>query len=647
MRYKGLVFLMFFLAIFLFGFFSTAGTFNIGGTKISTCDNSEPNCGIEHIESAPVFIGSSEESGDIFKVNKSGSYMEIDFTLYESLGNGSYFRINSSGEIEQAEIIPSSSGAYWFKNNEYSLSEGQKLLFKNGSIYISSTKGTGEGPLKFGFTPSVGDKINLNGPVKFGKDDEGRTTLEGDFEFNGNAVSGLDGGSGKISISEYGKISKIWRDTHADYKGIKYRAEKPVNVYYETIENDVDIGKAKKKGNYFIYEEHNRKIFAGGKDFKFKLMEGNTVYPALENEREVEGFDENLESELSFEPVNSNMRLSRKDSEFVLDHGGEVIIKNGEAEFTSRDGSIFAEPSGANNGFSFNMSVNGQYEIEDSNLLVDGRKIGDINSGPYKEVLDRASKINEGKKDSIKQELESKWNARPREYFGYIDEKEEKKIVEWVYEASDSANDNKEGVKVTPSEIYTTAMLEGLSAKDGFMSESDISTSKGYYEDPYTSVYSYNVLGLDNLGNKEVQDELRSEDFIPEDIEMKPIEGTKTNEQGEEVSPVVFDNLGEGIKALAGEFALRKSRFKRDYVEKYGEGSYQKLTEDEKFFWTSVYYNTGSSNGRDLLNEHGKDYYSAQESQRSDSYLQDVKNNALIRTTTKKMNDKLGLFSFY
>ncbi len=595
--------------------------------EITLCDPLEENCNIE----------STFEGGfEIFEVKEAGSYITIGENSYFNLDESSSFKVDEKGKISEAFIIASDESSYTFDEKSYKLSKGQSLEFKNGKTEI---KGYGlEGEIfEFEFSQKEGTPlvIKSEGSVFVSSDEKGNSIFSGNFLLGENAVEGFEAEEGKVTVSNLGKIIQIGENTNAKIEGISHTVKNPLNIYYDSSFNPKNY----EGENYFNYDSDN--ILLGGEGFSFELLENNFLYPEMEFEREISGSDIIKRGDFIIEPMGGILRISQQDSKFFIESDGDFNLKNGKAMFFNRENILFSSLSKENNGFSYDFILNEDYSFENSKLIYNGKTSVDFNSNPWENVLRNAKNFNREKRDALGIALTEEWKARPRTYTGFVNDEREEDFVQWIYDAANTANMNKYGIKITPSELFTTAMLEGLSREAG------IFQTDGYYENHYVPVSGWNDLGTDTLGDPEETQRLKSGGFIPSDLNVIS-RGTTYNEKGLEVNPGDFDNLGDGLKAVAGVLAQRKYAFVNDFKNFYGEEEFAKMSEDEKFFWTSVYYNGGEGLGkRQLTTGIGRDFFSSLEEEKEASDVFSLKNNALIRMVTNKLHNELGIFNFF
>lgn len=637
-----------FAAFILFSIFfiSSQSDFEIGESSVILCDSSKENCGVEY---------SVEGEFSIFEVKKSGSFIVIDDAPYFSLAEGSFFKLNGNGEISEAFIIASEESSYAFGENFYKLSEGQMLEFKEGRIKIME-KGLTEGEsFNFEYFPKGGDSLIVESSnlISIEFDEEGRAIFSGNFLLGDDTIKGLDEGIGKVSISDSGQIIKIWENTKAKIQNIEHISKESLNIYYDSLFDSQEH----KNENYFSYSGEN--IFAGGDGFSFKLLENNPVFPEMEFEKKIFGSDEIKKSDFVVELLGGSLQISEKESKMIIDSEGDFNLKDGMVNILSRDGSILNSISKENNDFAQDLILNKYYVLENSKIEYKGVPVK-FNTGPWENTIEIAKNYNYDKRNAIREDLNKKYGVRPRDFHGFVNDGREEQIARKIYEAVESANKNKHDIKITSSELYTFAMLEGLSADYSFLDEkSDIN----YYNNPNAPVNSLEDVGIDFLGHPGERSRLESDRFIPRDLGFVGSESDITLEYGTPIYPGEFTNLGEALKGVAGVLAQRKYAFTKDFIEVYGEEEFNKLDDDERVFWTAVYYNFGEGSSRaELKGEEyyiqkddkkikfqgsGREFFSPLEKERTASDIYNVKNNAMLKVATNELIKDMKYFSFF
>ncbi|MCX6815294.1 MAG: hypothetical protein NT120_00385 [Candidatus Aenigmarchaeota archaeon] len=120
------------------------------------------------------------------------------------------------------------------------------------------------------------------------------------------------------------------------------------------------------------------------------------------------------------------------------------------------------------------------------------------------------------------------------------------------------------------------------------------------------------------------------------------------NELNKLVKSANFNGFKNGIEALGARVAWTKYMFLTD-VKNMGVDT-NSLTDDQVFFWTYYYFNTGQGNGKKELTNHvanGKlnDYSFMTASDKTITNGCKVRYNSIMRLATYKAIKTLGIFS--
>ncbi|MDD5253532.1 MAG: hypothetical protein PHG05_00305 [Candidatus Nanoarchaeia archaeon] len=357
------------------------------------------------------------------------------------------------------------------------------------------------------------------------------------------------------------------------------------------------------------------------------------------------GMDEEEDEENNARLDEEAIYNQEKVSKYLFGYPFDISVE-GDVELT--DGRVKVSSSEEDVLFSFNKEnpdlvsydfvLNNQYVLDEFLLSnKEGGVILDV-SYPWEKTIQRGIDVDPIVIKNVKKNIQEQWGVRPRSYFGFLNEKYvEDDLARWIYEASDSANNNKYGIKVAPSEVFVTYMAEGGAV---------VST---YYFGHNVPAGGYLYLGLDTLGDKNEQRRLMDGRFIPSTLRIESIKSIMNQADTERVTPAEFETLRDGLIAVAGVFAQRKYSFLSDFKDLYGEEELNKLTDDEIFFWSSLYYNAGESLGKKFLKQRTKVYFpwSGGEPKPDDSGGYELKNprlNSLIRMTTRKWLEDCGVF---
>ncbi len=577
----------------------------------------------------------------------NNQYAKINDNLFMNVKKGGILKLNDKGELIEADIISSDKGgSYTFGNEIVKVPSNTRVTYKDGQIKVYGNgksfdlSNSLEGKVTTNIKILDGDSVTIIGNKVIGKKFEGK-------EFK---VSGLDNELGEVTFSN-GNIVNIGKSTDAIVKGIEHTVTNNLNLYYDT--NFDPLGHTNE--NYFNYGKN--KIQLGCSRLISSLQEGNEVFPQFESVRNIQG--KPVPKKGVFELIMNDGTLEiEKDMERKEDYNlffnvkskGNFEIKDGRTTFILENEELYTKQN-QEFGISYGINLDNEY-ISDGFLIKD--KDGNViinNYLPWENTIRKTNEIDQEVMNKNKQTLQKNWGVRPRTYFGYMDDEREEDLIKWIYESSEIASQNKYNIKVSPSEVFTTFMLEGGADPKG-----PIEGKNGYYYNHNTNVYGFGDLGLDYIGKE--MSTLKKAGFVLSDIELSKLTNP-TNEQGVSVSSGNFNNLEDGLMVQAGNLAYRKSIFLKDFKNYFGENEFNELTDDEIYFWTSFYYNCGPGCGKGELT--GTQYISGrgikvQGQGRNKIYktleypepssLTNPRVNALIRVSTKQWIDSLGLFDF-
>jgi hypothetical protein len=100
------------------------------------------------------------------------------------------------------------------------------------------------------------------------------------------------------------------------------------------------------------------------------------------------------------------------------------------------------------------------------------------------------------------------------------------------------------------------------------------------------------------------------------------------NELGQEYYSLVRLDMELGMYANAAMFALSMAQASADIPGFAG------LDREARFFWATLYFNSGPGNGRKLLRQHGVDYYKQSLDPRITNLSQSAQYHAIKRTSS-------------
>ncbi|MEM7819388.1 MAG: hypothetical protein QXD48_01000 [Candidatus Aenigmatarchaeota archaeon] len=275
------------------------------------------------------------------------------------------------------------------------------------------------------------------------------------------------------------------------------------------------------------------------------------------------------------------------------------------------------------------------------------------------EVLKRSSSLSTSTILNIKNKIENefgknsvlRWDAylnpnnkikcfKVANFYFTPDEEHIKRIIGYLYDASESASKNNYGISISPEFVYTVGMGEGL-----VLYLKDLFCGWIYENDPVDGFY---YLGLDHFSDE--VEILKSNKFLRRDFnegdEYFPVKNK--NELDQIVRSAEFKNIKYGLEALAARIAWTKYVFLNDLKKlNIPESS---LTEDQINFWVYYYYNIGNNKGYSSLTNRIKNGI-LDDSNFIRATGKEVKNgcngryNAIIRTATTKFIKNLNIFN--
>lgn len=563
----------------------------------------------------------SGENGNTLTFLDRGS-VNISGDLFENVEKDSSIVLDSSGNIKSADLTASGDTSFNFKGDgTYKILKGERIKYENGKAIISGKAGD-----SIGFKPELLDEsgnnigkfsnIKLNGDsIDIEKAGES-TTIKGNFDMGDNSIKGIGNNAGEITVSKDGRISEIWTGTDATMKGVNFKVSgKTLNIYYD---ENFDVSSHVNE-NYFNYGIN--KISAGGTGFSSDLGKTNNIFGDMKTTKYVDTVIGTKTRDLGFtlDGNGGNLEISRdttnSDLGFNIKGDGDYIINNGRAIIESQEiskivngkltptgeSSLFVKANEDKEGllYSYNLNFNnGEYKLE-NNLFEN--KAGNVLVNLNNEWEDYIKKINGRDANEIiklKEEIDGEKGVNARDYAYLLKDREG--LVKMFCEARDSANENKDGVKISLEELIARYMLEGGAE----------------YESGYP-IYDYDhigsnapvwgsTIGLDNIGDPTLLKKLKDFGFIPEDFQISRSE-TMTNELYQNTLSAHFSNIQDSLTAFAGELARRKDVFEADFKQAYGEDEFKKMTDDEKYFWLTYYFNSGEGAGKGQLT--GTKYY--------------------------------------
>lgn len=520
-----------------------------------------------------------------------GSYVKVKNDMFNNIkkqdaNTNAYIKLNDNGELTEADITSDKNGGvYAFGNEIVKVPPSTRVTYKNGEINVYGKDKTFQLTHKDDTTTQP-NAIKILDPS--GVTIKGNTITGKSFDTNGIWVSSSkEGGEGKGEVTFTGsKVTKVGKDTSATIKGVEHDTfSSELNLYY-----DENFDPSKHKGeNYFNYGKN--KVFIGGDNFASIFREKNDVFPELKLEKQIQGAQPKI-GFFGIEMRNGDVEVakdtSKKDLYFNVKSEGDFMLIQGRHKVVAEGGGVYIQPY-KEYELSYGMNINNEYFSD--GFTVKDRK-GDVTFDttlPWERTIQKASNIDKSQTDQIKQAIKKQLNVNPKVYHGFINEETEEDLAKWTYEAAEKANKNQYGVKVTPYEVFTTFMAEGGADPNLIM--------KYYYKNHYEYVFAFSDLGLDYIARE--MPILKQQGFVPGDVTLTPT--TAQNEHGVIVPTANFPDLSQGLTALAGRLAWTKKAFLDDFKNYYGEEELNKMSDDEKFFWTTYYYNCGNNCGKGEL----------------------------------------------
>ena len=257
----------------------------IGGVQASALFSGEEEVNISHLIGGDFDVSvkgvefRQEKGVSILTFEEQGSSIDINGNKFENIKSQSqakhpsYINLDEEGNILKADFTTTEGGLY-------TIGESTFYMPPNSRVYYDSESGQSpkillEENLELDFS-ELEDFSKLQGDFYY----EGKQ-----FKINGNKISGLEGGIGRVSVLN-GEIVKVWEGTDANIQGVNHKTfDSDLNLYYEENFNAFEH----KGENFFNYGRN--KIALGGEGFKSTFDENNpvvNVYPQNELNAEYE-----------------------------------------------------------------------------------------------------------------------------------------------------------------------------------------------------------------------------------------------------------------------------------------------------------------------------------------------------------------------
>jgi len=535
----------------------------------------------------------------------------IKGALFDNIEELSSIKLDTKGEILFADLKATEDTSFTFKGKgTYEIPKGGRLTYEEGRITIEKEDGDGILRLKQEVLDEEGKDIGKFLDIKMNGDSvniekvDRESVLTGNFDMGDNKVVGIgENRVGRVTLSEKGRISEIWKGTDVTMKNITHNVfGNNLKIYYE---EDFDTLQHKNK-NYFNYG--SGKIYAGGDGFTTNLGNQNNIFGDMKTTKYVKNVgtkERDLEITMNGGSLEISRDTSNPDVGFNIENEGDFIIKNGKAVIYSEKGyvkengkfvlsdenSLFVKMDYSKD-FSYDLNLKGGYKLEDNVFKDNEGNILNLNDREAT-IVYNIKNLDKDKVTEIKKSIETETGARPRDYTYLVDEEKHEELLKWVSEATESANKNTLGVEISEEELWTRFMLEGgANYKEGYPIYD--------YDNVGTNVPVFgSTIGLDNIGDPSELKRLKQYDFVPDNLKLAP--ETMTNELYQDTVSANFNNLNDALTVFAGELARRKYTFEKDFKKAYGEDELKRMSDSEKYFWLTYYFNAGEGAGKGEL----------------------------------------------
>jgi hypothetical protein len=594
------------------------------------------------------------ENGNTITFLDGGS-LNISGVLYENVESGSLIRLNNNGEIINADLTATEKTVFTFGKNDYEIPEGGRIKYDGSKASYYGKSGDsfryksevldeyGKNIGKFMDIKINGESVNIE---KIGEN----SIFTGNFDMGNNKIVGLNENVGKITLSKEGKISEIWKGTDVTMNNVDFKVlGDNLKMYYD--ENFVASSHVNE--NYFNYGKN--KINMGGIGFSSDLGKTNNIFGDMKTTKVIDGIGTKTR-DLSFILNGGNLEISKDisvsdDLSFNVKGDGDYIINNGKAVIYSQKGyvkdnkgkyvlsdenNVFVKVD-SSKGFSYDINLNNdEYSLE-NNIFKDDKGNVLINTNTNWENtvnVARDTSLNEARDIRVGlQEEGKKIYVDDPNFLTWIQGGTGEAIMKEIYTATDTANLNIYGVKISPLEVYTAMKSEAA----GFTEGGKRTPLFGKYsENPNWNILGMEA-GLSDCGSSQEIAMLKEEGFIQDTLNVKEYI------VGSYHTPAL--TAKDAFKYFAGVLANRKYTFQKDFKELYGEEEFNKLTFDEEYYWTTAYFNIGTGGAKEKLKNRGENYVKVWEGEiPEDNYI--WKFNARQRTDFTYLLNELGLFNY-
>lgn len=205
--------------------------------------------------------------------------------------------------------------------------------------------------------------------------------------------------------------------------------------------------------------------------------------------------------------------------------------------------------------------------------------------------IERASRVDKATAAESAAEIEQATGLRVRNWLFRVDEPRDAQAVELAFRLA------RPDLGITPELLLVVALGEGLVGFGSTKRPIDVTAP----------VDGYVYLGTDIIGSAAAA--LQSKGLLRADFrEGVDYVGDRTMNDARkavEVHTATFTDLERGFEAVVALLADAQAHFRRDYDARHGDGASGQLDARTLLFYTALYYNTGASTGRRILDKRG------------------------------------------
>ena len=219
-----------------------------------------------------------------------GGSLNIKGSVFEDIEPGSSIKLNLKGEPLSANLLASDATSFDFRDKgTYELSKGNRLTLNNGIITVLKEKGSDTFKFRQEILDDSGKNIGSFMNIKMNGDSmnlnkiDGGNVLTGNFDFLSNNVKGIaENTNGRITLSDEGRISEIWKGTDATSSNINFKVSGDnLKLYYDSEFNALEH----KGENYFSYNQN--KLSVGGSGFTTNLGSQNNIFGNMKSTSQI------------------------------------------------------------------------------------------------------------------------------------------------------------------------------------------------------------------------------------------------------------------------------------------------------------------------------------------------------------------------